>query len=916
MLDLNLLENLSDKDLLTIEQDKELSKRIFSHQQLIKNKSIEQNITYKQVFKISSQLIKKINLNNENSSNELEQIENLLINIDSEIKIQAKKVQFLKQTLNGEKYFTWIGKDISSPISLVSITFHNDNMSAQIDSLSNSYSIKPIGNGFHIVDQFSENYQEGHNKKEYKDTIDITPEIEQLLKNNKTKLTTKFAGKYTANNTIANAEDGSFIDLMIVYTTSVKNASSDITSEIINDVQYANQVLAQSCAQFRLRLVYSGEVSYTETNNSSLDLLRLAAYGESRNYMDEVHDLRANYGADLVQLWVENNTDVCGIGFYILSPEYGFSLVIRSCTPTSSIHEIGHNLSLSHDRYEEGISFYDIDAPNQMAYGYTNTAMKVRDIMAYNSECSNAGLYCPRIPYFSTPRVRYQGLPIGITNIADSVSRVNETRVTVANYVAASTPYTVDTSSGCLADSTEEKGIMASSPCFVATAAYGSYLDPHVQTLREFRNLILKKTHLGQMFIVFYENNSPTLAHLIQNNLLLKTITRIILTPIVFATIPIVNLVKYPLLLKSLKYILFSTLLMFVFFLLQLHKKSKKKTFRFFLFLLLLFSFTLILTFPFTNSFAQIASPPIDPTQKSINPAVIAFSSGGKIATKISQGRKDFTFGSLERESEETNASNILFSYNLKGLALEGSSLLEKKSDREEKIQNYTLKSTRKDNEYSINLAYRLFSFLSLGFNFAQDKEKTLAIEKKNQKIGTGVTLYLLNHFYIGFGGNYIKNQQSNTSDNSWSDLFAGMGIVFRPASHTFRIEGAYVHSPESVVAANQPNGSNYHQKTPAIVMSADALFISNLFTKLTMGSVNGIALGISQVSSEKYPIGTSNYSNNNLKESCSTTSGYVMLVAMNRHIYIGPTVSISKNKIEENRTKEQLIALNIGIKF
>jgi subtilisin family serine protease len=71
--------------------------------------------------------------------------------------------------------------------------------------------------------------------------------------------------------------------------------------------------------------------------------------------------------------------------------------------------------------------------------------------------------------------------------------------------------------------------------CFIATAAYGSYLDPHVETLRNFRDEVLLESAWGRRFVDFYYGWSPAAARFIAGRPLLRGASRLALTPIVFA---------------------------------------------------------------------------------------------------------------------------------------------------------------------------------------------------------------------------------------------------------------------------------------------------------------------------------------------------------------------------------------------
>ena len=236
--------------------------------------------------------------------------------------------------------------------------------------------------------------------------------------------------------TAAATSTNTIVDLLVVYTSTarVKQGGKAAMNALITlGVDLANQAYSNSQIAMQLRLVRAAEIAYTETGNISTDLSRLQRTTDG--FMDSVHQLRNQYKADLVALIVDNGGAYCGIAYVMANgprasfANYAFSVTDRDCVANNTLtHELGHNMGNAHDRASGGTGVF------AYSYGYRDTVGKFRTIMAY--PCPTVS--CPRVKYFSNPKIVINGRPTGIdhrinpTNSADNPRSMNEVRNVIA----------------------------------------------------------------------------------------------------------------------------------------------------------------------------------------------------------------------------------------------------------------------------------------------------------------------------------------------------------------------------------------------------------------------------------------------------------------------------------------------------
>jgi peptidyl-Asp metalloendopeptidase len=342
------------------------------------------------------------------------------LDLFDDVSLQARMVRAERI----DKGMAWVGQLEGQPMSNVVLVVYDGILSGSVTWPDDAYRIRFDGTNS-VVEQLDESqFPEDHCFEELPAGVTAT--------------TPAAAAEPTAA-----ADDGSLIDVLVVYTPAARIAAGGTSAmqSLINlAVTETNTGYANSGVIQRLRLVgptpdKGVEVSYTEVDYST-DLNRVT--GTSDGYMDNVHVLRNTYKADEVVFIGEGYaaSGICGVSWLMAGndPSFApnaFALVDRTCATGyySFGHEMGHNMGLNHARDDPtGTGAYSY------SYGYKWTGY--RTVMAYAPGT--------RILYFSNPNVSYLGNPTGVVQTSPSSAynalSLNNTRVTVANWRVATMP--------------------------------------------------------------------------------------------------------------------------------------------------------------------------------------------------------------------------------------------------------------------------------------------------------------------------------------------------------------------------------------------------------------------------------------------------------------------------------------------
>jgi len=224
------------------------------------------------------------------------------------------------------------------------------------------------------------------------------------------------------------------IDVLVVHTEVARafaGGQGPLVATVDAMIDYANGVFVNSGVDARYRLAHVVHAPFAQEQDDGNNVTSL-------NVVYQLNVLRLTYGADVVAVLVKDMVGrACGVApsnpvaAGIAFQWFAFELELDTpCNPIDVFaHEGGHVLGLNHDPATQAANG---DAPSAVPYAQGHVVPGVfGTIMSYAE---------PPIPFFSSPILTFDGIPIGIADERDNARAAREHAPIVAGYLPPGPP--------------------------------------------------------------------------------------------------------------------------------------------------------------------------------------------------------------------------------------------------------------------------------------------------------------------------------------------------------------------------------------------------------------------------------------------------------------------------------------------
>ncbi len=350
--------------------------------------------------------------------------------------------------------YSWCGK-LEGVDGEAVISVNGDEIEGTIQDGTKLYQIRQIGPGNHAlieVDQ-SQFPESGTPVANQDDIARIRTQIDNAL---------------MAIGTSQMGSDTSIVRVAVAYTARVDSllgGATAVANRINQAVSLTNQSYRNSQVKARLQLAGRVRMTYRETGKTYSQMLS-DFRGTTDGNLDNIHTLRNSWSADISVLLADmGGTGACGVAYVMASATSAFAVVDYNCATSvyTFAHEIGHLYGALHN-------IEDSPALTPFAYGHGFRQPTWRTVMSYN--CSPS---CPRINYWSNPRVTYGGVAMGTVDRQDNARVLNTTAPILASFRVSVPGMWRYTGTPCTGGSCPGWQMMDNNPNIVAMAASTSY---------------------------------------------------------------------------------------------------------------------------------------------------------------------------------------------------------------------------------------------------------------------------------------------------------------------------------------------------------------------------------------------------------------------------------------------------------